>query len=377
VILIIGGGIAGTATALALHKAGFDVAVYEAHPSSGADIGAFLTLADNGMRALAQLDVAEAVAAVGFPLTSMSVIADTGAEIATVPLGGHEHPLTNFRCLRRAELNAVLQAEARRRGIPIHHNARLESVEGTTAVFADGTNLDTDLLIGADGLNSTLRPQIDPDSTGPRYAGQHVYYGYTKQARPPTTPERITMIRGSGSAFGYCVSPTNETFWFARVPAGSPTAEATPQECRDRLLPLLHKDNTPAADIVAATDDELMVTNASDLHPGGRWHDGHTLIIGDAAHAASPATGQGASMALEDAVVLAKAMRDVPDNAFAAYERTRRPRVERNIAASAAATAGRPTDRGPQSRASQVDDELTNQIDWQTPLSAGESASAG
>jgi 2-polyprenyl-6-methoxyphenol hydroxylase-like FAD-dependent oxidoreductase len=140
---------------------------------------------------------------------------------------------------------------------------------------------------------------------------------------------------------------------------------------------LLHKDNTPAADIVAATDDELMVTNASDLHPGGRWHDGHTLIIGDAAPAASPATGQGASMALEDAVVLAKAMRDVPDNAFAAYERTRRPRVERNIAASAAATAGRPTDRGPQSRASQVDDELTNQIDWQTPLSAGESASAG
>lgn len=374
-IVIIGAGIAGTATALALHKAGFDVGVFEAHPDSGADIGAFLTLADNGMRALAQIDAAEPVAAAGFPLTRMAVIADTGAEIAAVPLGGHEHPLTNYRCLRRAELGSILRAEALRRGIPIQHGARLESIKDGTVRFTDGSTETGDVVIGADGLNSTLRPLVDPDSTGPRYAGQHVFYGYTTEAAPPTEPERITMIRGSGAAFGYCVSPEGETYWFARVFADAATGDATPEQCRDRLVPLLRKDDTPAADIVAATGDQLMVTNAWDLNPGGRWHTDYALLIGDAAHAASPATGQGASMALEDAIVLAKALRDAPDDAFAGYERWRRPRVERNIGVSAAATAGRPSGGGPQGRTSRVDADLDRLLDWDTPIQEAQDAS--
>jgi 2-polyprenyl-6-methoxyphenol hydroxylase-like FAD-dependent oxidoreductase len=136
-ILIIGGGIAGTATALALHKAGFQATVYEAHPDSAEDIGAFLTLASNGMRALAQFDAAEAVAAVGFPLTAMSVVDGSGTQIADVPLGEHDHPLTRYRCLRRSELNRALQSEARRRGIEIRHSARLVAVdEGPASVTA-------------------------------------------------------------------------------------------------------------------------------------------------------------------------------------------------------------------------------------------------
>ncbi|WP_291414177.1 FAD-dependent oxidoreductase [Actinophytocola sp.] len=66
-VLIVGGGIAGSAAALAMDKAGFEVAVYEAHPDSGADIGAFLTLASNGMFAPAQLAVARTVADISFP----------------------------------------------------------------------------------------------------------------------------------------------------------------------------------------------------------------------------------------------------------------------------------------------------------------------
>lgn len=346
-VQIIGGGIAGTATALALHKAGFDVTVHEAHPDSGADIGAFLTLADNGAHALAQIDTPVTK---GFPLTSMSVLAATGEPIAT-------RPLTDYRCLRRADLAATLRTEADKRNIRINYGKRYVSIADDTVLFDDGSTATDDVTVGADGLNSTVRAHID--DTRPRYAGQHVYYGYTTTARPPTTPGRITMIRGSSTAFGYCVSPDGETFWFARVTA----EEGTSETLRDRLA----DDDTPAADIVDATDD-LMVTNAWDLPPGGRWHTDRVLLIGDAAHAASPATGQGASMALEDAIVLAKALRDTPHNAFATYERLRRPRVEANMAASAAASAGRPTDRGPQSRASHVDDELARLISWTSRL---------
>jgi 2-polyprenyl-6-methoxyphenol hydroxylase-like FAD-dependent oxidoreductase len=392
-ILIIGGGIAGTAAALALQKTGRTATVFEAHPHTAQDIGAFLTLAGNGMRALMQIDAAEAVAAVGFRLTRMQVLDDTGAEVADVPLGEHEDPLTAYRCLRRAELTLALQAEARRRGIETRHGARLESLAedaaGVTATFADGSTETGDLLIGADGLNSTVRSLIDAAAPAPHYAGQQVFYGYTTEAAPPSGPERITMIRSTSAAFGYTLSPAGETFWFARV-SGEPAAAAqieatTPAQWRDHLVPLLRRDTTPAADIVAATSSELMVTNAWDLPLGVRWHTERTLIIGDAAHAASPATGQGASMALEDAVVLAKALResDSISAALTTYERLRRPRVERNIVVSGQITGGAPVrvapaaagggsqDRqGPERRASRIDEDLARLLDWNLPLPA-------
>lgn len=229
-IMVIGGGIAGSAAALALHKAGFEVTVYEAHPDTGADIGAFLTLASNGMRALAQIDAATPVCEIGFPITTMSLVDAAGAELATVPLGEHAHPVMRYRCLRRAELGTALQQEVRRRGIAIRHAARLttltEDAASITATFANGTSATGDLAVGADGLHSTVRTHLDPASPGSSYAGQSVFYGYTTQAVPPCdVRDRITMIRGSGAAFGYLVSPAGETFWFARVPGSAVTAE--------------------------------------------------------------------------------------------------------------------------------------------------------
>ncbi|MCF1595732.1 FAD-dependent oxidoreductase [Streptomyces muensis] len=372
-LIVMGGGIAGAGAALALHKAGFDVTVFEAHPDSAEDIGAFLTLASNGMRALAEMDASEAVTAIGFPLTSMRVLDDTGAELAQVPLGEAGTPHLRYRCLRRGDLNAALQAEVIRRGIDIRHGRRLVSVEDgpdtVTAHFADGSTATGDLLIGADGLNSTVRRLISPH-TRPTYAGQHVYYGYTGAASEAGRPETITMVRGSSVAFGYAVSPEGETYWFARVSdaplAADALAEGTPARRRDLLLPLLRKDATPAADLVAATPDRLMVTNATELPTGTPWRSGRTLIIGDAAHAASPATGQGASMALEEAVVLAKSLRDAPDteSALTLYERLRRPRVEHNITVSGNISRGTPTPTADRPG----DDELIRQLDWDTDL---------
>ncbi|MET9833309.1 NAD(P)/FAD-dependent oxidoreductase [Streptomyces sp. NPDC006385] len=379
-LIVVGGGIAGAGAALALHKAGFDVVVHEAHPDSAEDIGAFLTLASNGMRALAQLDASAAVTAVGFPLTSMRVLDDTGAEVAHVPLGEADTPRLRYRCLRRGDLNAALQAEVTRRGIDIRHGTRLVSVEdgpdAVTAHFADGTTATGDLLVGADGLNSTVRRLIAPDAR-PVHAGQYVFYGYTDAAPVAGASETITMVRGSGVAFGYAVSPDGETYWFARVCDAPLSADAladgTPARWRDLLLPLLRTDATPAADLVAATD-RLMVTNATELPTGTPWCSGRSLVIGDAAHAASPATGQGASMALEDAVVLAKSLRDAPDieAALGLHESLRRPRAERNITVSGAISRGTHTPSAPGPHGASADragdDELIRQLEWSTDL---------
>ncbi|MEU1474495.1 FAD-dependent oxidoreductase [Streptomyces sp. NPDC005760] len=373
-VLVIGGGIAGTAAALALHKAGLEVAVHEAHPDSAEDIGAFLTLASNGMRALAELDASAAVTAIGFPLTSLRVLDDTGKELAHTPMGEVTDPLLHYRCLRRGDLNTALQSEARRRGIRVRHGARLASAEdgpdGVTAHFTDGTRASGDLLIGADGLNSAVRQSISP-GTHPCHAGQYVFYGYTRAASGPGPDACITMVRGSGAAFGYAVSPEGETYWFARV-TGDPLpaeelAQGTPGRRRDLLLPLLRKDPTPAAGLVAATGDDLMVTNATEIPTGTPWRSGRRLLIGDAAHAASPATGQGASMALEDAVVLAKSLRDAPDTeaALDLYERLRRPRVEHNITVSGNISRGTHT---PSAAARPSEEDLARLLEWGADL---------
>ncbi|KAA9166359.1 FAD-dependent oxidoreductase [Amycolatopsis acidicola] len=334
-IVIIGGGIAGAATALAAAKAGLSPVVFEAHPASGEDIGAFLTLAPNGFAALRELGVADAVAAAAFPMTELSVLARTGEVVAS-------RPTSDSFTLRRAELCRVLQTEAIGRGIPLHHGKRLVTVredeDGVTAEFADGESVRGDLLVGADGLRSAVRGLLD-DSVVPRYAGQRVFYGHTAKAAP-SEPGRMVMVRGSSVAFGYTVSPARETYWFGRTHGDelSPAEMAAPG-WRDHLVELLRDDATPAAEIVAATAEPLLVTNTWDLPAVPRWRTGRVVLVGDAAHAASPATGQGASMAVEDAIVLAKALRDTA-NPLEVYERLRRPRAEANVAASARMTAG-------------------------------------
>lgn len=339
-VLIAGGGIAGTVAAMALQQAGLRPAVYEAFPSGGDDAGAFLTVGANGMLALHQLAADELVARAGFPITAIDLIDDRGRRIAKVPIGGPVSTMVGHHHMRRAELYRVLQREAKRRGIAVEHGKRLAGAtacdDGVTVTFTDGSRAEGELLVGADGLRSPVRESIDPASR-PVYAGERVFYGYTADADPPFDREVFHMIRGKKAAFGYTVSPDGETWWFLRVPGtqlGRERLDATtPRQWRAELLRLVRRDRTPAADILRATGEALLAANVWELAEDVTWHRGPMVVIGDAAHAASPAAGQGASMAIEDAVMLAKALRDLPDHeqAFAVYEQLRRARVNRIV----------------------------------------------
>lgn len=343
VVLIVGGGIAGAAAALALGKAAIDATIYEAHPLNSHDRGAFLTLASNGMHALRQFDADIVISAMSAPLRTMRVCNGEGHEIATVPLGDIHDRAIGYRYLTRADLCSALQREAQDRGIRIERGKRLIKVTchrgGVTAVFSDGSRASGDVLIGADGLNSVVRTIIDPTASPRRYAGQRIFYGYSTDTGMHSAPDHFSVIRGS-AAFGYIVTGQGDTWWFCRVNDAELRRDeirsGTTAHWKAALINRLRDNQTPAAGIVGAAH-RIMVTNAYDLPDVSRWHRDHMLIIGDAAHAASPATGQGASMALEDAVVLAKSLRDAPDptSAFIRYEQLRRDRVRANITASA------------------------------------------
>jgi 2-polyprenyl-6-methoxyphenol hydroxylase-like FAD-dependent oxidoreductase len=149
----------------------------------------------------------------------------------------------------------------------------------------------------------------------------------------------MTMVMGRRSFFGWLPAPDGRTWWFAnppapREPAADAVAGTSDAEWRSMLHDLHAADRSPAVALVDATPHELRGWTTYDVPVVRRWHDGQRMVlVGDAAHATSPAAGQGSSLALEDAVVLARLLRDLPvPEALVAYERARRARTERVVA---------------------------------------------
>jgi FAD-dependent urate hydroxylase len=339
--LIIGGGIAGTVTAMAVKKAGHDATLYEAYDRTADGVGAFLTTAVNGLDALATLELKDLVKDLGFDTPRMVMSVGSGKELAEFPLGGALSDGTVGQTVLRSDLYIALRGEAARRGIAAEYGKRLVDAsnvgDGVRASFADGTHADGDLLIGADGLRSQVREIIDPSAPKPRYVPLLNTGGYAEGIPLDVEPGVMHMIFGKRCFFCYVRHPNGQVWWFANPPRKTePTdlAAVSAAEWRAELLGLLKVDRTPAADIVSATREIYPPWSTYDFPTVPRWSRGRMIIIGDAAHATSPAAGQGASMAIEDAVTLGKCLRDidgVPES-FAAYENLRRARVESVVA---------------------------------------------
>jgi 2-polyprenyl-6-methoxyphenol hydroxylase-like FAD-dependent oxidoreductase len=335
-VIIVGGGVAGTATALALLNAGIEAEVYEAHASGGADAGAFLTVMRNGMAALAGIGAAEAVEAVSFPARAVALLDAQGHRLGHRPIEGPARSLT------RAALYRALQELATTRGIGVHHGKRMTGATngpgGVEVSFADGSRATADALVGADGIHSRTRRLIDPDAPEPRYSGQHVVYGYAPDNPAGLDLDEYHMIHGSRAFFGLTVpGGDGRTWWFARIHGEQPSAGLSPDQWRDLTLEMCRDDATPAQALVAASGANIVGSDSYDIPTTPHWHNDRMVLAGDAAHAAVPAAAQGASMALEDAVALATALHDHDDPtiAFTAYEDHRRAETEEIVAASA------------------------------------------
>ncbi len=341
-VAVIGGGIAGTVAAIALHRTGHRPTVYEAHPRSADGRGAFLTLAVNGQRALRAvgLDPARLLAA-GFATPTAALGNGAGRHWADLPLGGPTADGLVTRTIRRADLYAALRDEAVRLGVPVRYDRRLAGLrhrpDGVTATFADGSTAEAGLLVGADGLHSRTRRLLDPAVPAPRSLGLLNAGGFTDRpvAAAGVRPGTVRMAFGRRCFFGWTVDPAGAVWWFANPPQQSDDVSGwTPAAWRAHLMALFADDAIPAREIIAATDDLLGPWPTFDLPAVPVWRRGHAVLVGDAAHAMSPSSGQGASMAMEDAVVLAACLRDAADvpAALAAYESARRRRVQRVVA---------------------------------------------
>lgn len=342
--LVIGGGVAGPVAAIALRRAGIEAAGYEAYPEQADGIGGELMLAPNGMAALAAIGVADTVATAGIPTPRMVMETGTGR-----PLGRFEDlpGLPTSRTFTRARLYRSLTDAAVTAGVRYEYGKRLVSYadhgDRVTATFADGSTAEADVLIGADGIWSTVRGLLDPGAPQPRYSGLIGLGGWSRDHGLPSTNGAMHLAYGRKAFFGYRVGDDGEAGWFANVHSdtmltAAQARETPPAEWLRRLRELFAGDTLPALRLLdrVGPDDFVNVGGLQDMPPVPVWHRGRAVLTGDAAHAMTPSSGQGASLSIESAVELARCLRDLPvEQAFRTYEGLRRSRVEKVAARSA------------------------------------------
>ena len=335
--LVAGGGIAGPVVATALLKAGIEATVYEAYPALAEGIGGGLALAPNGMAALGIIGADAAVRALATPVSG--TVMAVGRNSRRLPSLADVEPL---QIVGRGDLHRVLHDRAVEAGVRFEYGKRLvgaaEGPDSVTARFSDGGTATADVLIGADGVRSTVRTLIDPKAPGAGYTGMLGFQGYV-DAGPDLDPEPgvMTFAFGQRAYYLFWKMADGRVTWGANLPSKRYMSLAEAREIPAgqwlRTLRETYAGDVPGELLANRTTAEnLDITGAIHIMPPvPHWHRGRMVLVGDAVHAPSNSTGQGASLAIESAIQLARCLRDLPDaaSAFTAYEQLRRERVEK------------------------------------------------
>jgi 2-polyprenyl-6-methoxyphenol hydroxylase-like FAD-dependent oxidoreductase len=343
--LIIGGGIAGPVTAILLMKIGIEATVFEAWPQS-TGIGGGLQIAPNGMRVLEEAGLAGEMTSRGSICESIEFYSQAGVPLASINRDMAKRfgqPAVN---MRRSTLNEAILAKAEREGIKVFFNKRLVRIEDradrpVAVHFEDGSSAEGDFVIGADGVHSVARRHVIPDAPTPFDTGLVSFGGFVPRSLLDAAGADPSLYMTFGQSgffgYGYCGSDTNGAMCWSTQPArgiDAATFRAMDQAALRRHLRLFHAGwHAPVPQLIDAMG-EIVVTSTLDIATLPTWSRGRTLLIGDAAHATSPHAGQGASVALEDALRLAIQLQQEQDlgGAFQRFESERRPRVERVVA---------------------------------------------
>src|SRR5579872_2970833 len=329
-VAIIGGGIAGLTTAIALHQRRIEAKVYET-ASSWSAVGAGIVLPSNAMEVLGKLGLAHSVQEAGSRIDLLEIRDQGGALIHSVDLRPAAEKFgAHTVAVRRSELHKVLLA-----AVPadcVQLNKGCECVQnrpdGVTVRFGDGSTATCDFLIAADGLRSAVRQQVAPRAKE-RYSGQSSYRAIVQHPVAPYLNNVCREFWGPGKRFGFACVDNENIYWYATFDAEAGGADAA-EELHARLLDFSRRFPSPIPELIANTkEDQIVRTDIADLPPIRTWHKGRILLIGDAAHASMPDLGQGGAQAIEDAYVLAAqlAVEGNVEHALHRFEGIRRPRV--------------------------------------------------
>ena len=294
--VVIGGGVAGSASAIALARIGADVTVYEAYEDPAGPVGSYVSLAVNGLRALDALGCLPPVQAAGFPVARQRMWSGRGKLLGDVARGRRpEDPLLSVTIMR-ADLVTALRTAALDAGARIVTGQRLDGP-------ADQRTADADLIVGADGIWSATRRALDPAAPEPTYAGLYSVSGTSGGGAGRAARDGFNWIFAKHGVFIYLPAPDGTVWWTAQVSAAR--APGRPGRHRPgRNSPPCSAPRRRQRPYCGRPPRCARANLGHVLKPVTRRHDGRIVLIGDAAHPVG--AGQGASIALEDAVVLAR-----------------------------------------------------------------------
>lgn len=320
--VIVGAGIGGLSAAIALRRAGIDASVYERAPALG-EVGAGISLWPNATRVLRSWGLLGEVVARGFPFTGGEMRTPDGRLIRRMPLPPSDAPAV---LIHRADLHAVLAAAlpswAVNTGAPLRGFRETEG--GVVAELDESGTAEGRLLVGADGLRSTVRAQLLGDGE-PVYRGYPVWRGVAPAGA--ATWGALTETMGRGRRFGIVPIGGGRVAWWAAAAEPAGTDDGGPEARRAKLLRLFGGWHAPVPALLDATPaDSILKNDTFDRPPARRWGHGRVTLLGDAAHPTTPNLGQGGCMAIVDADALARALAaggGVPA-ALRAYEAARR-----------------------------------------------------
>jgi 2-polyprenyl-6-methoxyphenol hydroxylase-like FAD-dependent oxidoreductase len=345
--IIIGAGIAGPVAAIVLKRAGIEVELFEAWPRS-TGIGGGLQIAPNGMHVLAEIGLKEEMISSGSVAQSFDFYSQSGTRLGSINRNMEQRfgqPAVN---IRRSMLNEMLLATAKSEGVTLSFEKRLVRIEDRAdrpivAHFADGSSAEADFLIGADGVHSAVRAHVIPDGPKPCDTTLIGFGGFVARSviEEAGIGQRVETTFGQSGFFGCGLcgpDPRQGAMWWSTQPApigfDAATFRAMGQDALKRHLLHFHAGwHDPIPKILEMAED-ISVTGTLDIATLPSWSRKRTLLIGDAAHATSPHAGQGASLALEDAMRLGRLMLEGQELGltFQNFENERRSRTERIVA---------------------------------------------
>lgn len=325
-IAIIGAGIGGLTLAVALKRLGLAATVYEGAPQLSA-VGAGIWLPANAMKVMEHLKLDAALSATGVPLDRVE-LADQEQLLSVIELQRVKARLGQTTVsIMRSELQRVLLETVGEEHVVC--GKRAVSAAGGAVKFEDGTSLEADVIVGADGLRSAVREAV---VAGARleYSGQTCWRGMAKLELPEGTHQACRETWGGPSRFGYSAVKRDCVYWFAVAEA--PSGEVDASSPKPMLTERFAGFPPVVRAVLAATRDEAIFrSDIWALDPIARWSQGPYVLLGDAAHAMTPNLGQGGAQAIEDAFSLARCLKEHTPvaEAYAAYERERGPRARR------------------------------------------------
>jgi 2-polyprenyl-6-methoxyphenol hydroxylase-like FAD-dependent oxidoreductase len=324
--IIIGGGIGGLTTAIALRKKGIEVKIYE-QSSEIAAAGAGLWVASNALSVLDRLGLADEVVAAGHEFTAVEITDTKDKVISSIDCVKVKEKFGkgNF-AIHRGALQSVLLENVPSETIFTNKvfEKYTQNDQGVTAFFTDGTSETADFMIAADGIHSKVRQQFLPNQKL-RFAEQTCWRFVIDWQLPNHRKAQEIWGNGKGVRVGFSQINSQQVYCYItkKETAGGKDDK---NNIKENLLRLCADFQPIVQEIIQRLDVEKILRNdIYDLAPHSNWQDRKIVLLGDAAHATTPNMGQGACQAIEDAYVIVEclAKNENVETAFAQYQKSR------------------------------------------------------